>query len=112
MKHVIMIAGLLPLTSPIIAQLIQNKDNLLKIDCANREKIALNKIGYTRINFKDGTVKKGCLIKEIKPNWIVYLKDRVLHDEMIDKIKWIELEDKMSAIYFDEKNNPFIKKIE
>ena len=112
MKQIIMIAGLLLLAGPVIAQIVYNKDNLPKLYNAKGEEIALSRIGNTRIVLKDRTIRKDCILKEIKTNWIVYMKDRVLHDMMIDAIKWIELEDGTSAIYFDVKNNPIIKNIE
>ena len=112
MKHIILMAGFLLMAGPVIAQIILNKDNLPKINDAQGEAVVLNKIGKTRLILKDNTIKKDCILKEIKTNWIVYMKDKVLHDMMIDRIKYIELNDGLTAIYFDKKNNPIIKKIE
>jgi hypothetical protein len=80
-----------------------------KIKYANGGERLLNTLGYTRIVLKDGSIKKDCLLKEIKANGLVYLKDKVLHDMAIDKIKRIEIEDSGTAIFFDEHNKPLIR---
>lgn len=109
MKLIIIMAGLCILAGPVISQSEQNNEIITMISCESGEKVNINNLGYGRIILKDGTVKKNCILKEINKNWIVYMKDKVLHDMMIDRIKRIEFADKSLAIFFDEKNKPMLK---
>lgn len=94
--------------------LIAQQDSLVtytnRICYENGSYKTLEGIGEVRIVLKDGSSKVRCMLKEIKPLSIVYLKERVLHDMMIDKIKHIRIEDTGELILFDEKNKPFIKR--
>ena len=67
--------------------------------------IALNRFGVSTIKLKDGTMLKNCAIKEIKPLWVVYVKNRTIHDIMIDKINYIVTEDNL-LLWFDESGKP------
>ncbi len=92
-----------------MAQTVQKCNDNVIIKTEWGDQVPLSTIGLTRIILKDGTGKKKCTIIEIKEFWLVYKKDNVLHDMMIDKIKRIELENEDRAIYFDSKNRPTIK---
>lgn len=71
--------------------------------------IGIDQLGPARIHFKDGTMKVACTVKEIHKDWIVYEKNGVLHDQMIDKISRVELSERATLeIIFDEKNRPKI----
>jgi len=65
----------------------------------------LASLGKVQIVLRDGTMKKDCIIREINENGVVYMKERVLHDIQIEKIRKIRLDDGMRVISFDEKNN-------
>jgi hypothetical protein len=80
----------------------------MQISCRSGGSIAVNSIGRTRIHFKDGTVRKDCILKEFKDQWLIYEKDGSLHDAEVEKISWIEFADKVHAIYFDEKSKPVV----
>lgn len=67
--------------------------------------IAYNRMGVCTIKLKDGTRLINCAIKEIKPLYVVYVKNRVMHDMMKDKIKCIVPENDYFVIWFDAKNN-------
>ncbi len=108
MKQLIVI-GFLISAGSMFAQTVQCINDEVKIRYDTGEEISVSGIGKTRIVFKDGSIKKNCVIKEIKQNFIVYLKDGVLHDAEISKLKWIELDDGIKALYFDENNKPLIK---
>ena len=78
-------------------------------DVQKSDSILLSKLGKTKIVLKDGSIKKNCRIKKIHSYWIVYEKDGALHDQQIDKIRRIEIEDgTMRAVFFDDKNKPRI----
>ncbi|HAO98897.1 MAG TPA: hypothetical protein DCQ83_02510 [Fibrobacteres bacterium] len=71
------------------------------------ELLVIKHLGRVLMVLKDGTMKRSCLIKEIHDNWIVYEKNGVLHDEMIDRI--LRLETPAGAawtIEFDDHNKP------
>ena len=71
--------------------------------------IGIDQLGPAKIHFKDGTMKVACTVKEIHKDWIVYEKNGVLHDQMIDKISRVELSERATLeIIFDEKNKPKI----
>ena len=71
--------------------------------------IGIDQLGPAKIHFKDGTMKVACTIKEIHKDWIVYEKNGVLHDQMIDQICRVELSERATLeIIFDEKNKPKI----
>jgi len=108
MKSVIIMASLALCITPAFAQTGSPENDTVLIPSERCGTVLLHAIGLTRIYFKDGTIKKNCLIKEIQSQWIVYMKDKTLHDAAIDKIRKIEFPDQLRAIYFDEKNKPFI----
>ena len=66
--------------------------------------IALNQLGVCTIKLKDGTRFINCAIKEIKSLWVVYQKDKALHDLTIERIKCIVPENENFVIWFDDKN--------
>lgn len=66
--------------------------------------IALNRLGVCTIKLKDGTRLIKCAIKEITPLFVSYVKNKTLHDIMIDKIKCIVPENENIVICFDVKN--------
>jgi hypothetical protein len=68
--------------------------------------IAYNRLGVCIIKMKDGTRLINCAVKEIKPLYVVYIKNRVMHDVMKDKVKCIVPENEPFVIWFDEKNLP------
>jgi hypothetical protein len=109
MRNFGIIAKLLLISGLCFAQTNEINKDSIRIAYQFGGTILLSNLGSTRIFLKDNTIKKHCAIKEINEYWIVYKKDRVLHDLMIDKIKVIELEDEMRVMYFDEKNKPIIK---
>lgn len=75
--------------------------------------VSLSEIGITRLVLKDGSIKKDCLIREINEYWIVYEKGGSLHDQMIEKIRRIEIgKDKAYAIFFNDKNKPILKRVQ
>ncbi len=107
MRYTWLFANLFLLTGIILAQ----ASDTVRIEYENGGSVLLRKLGTTRIYLKDNTIRKNCTIKEIKDYWIVFLKDRSLHDVMIDKVKYIEMEDEVHAVFFDDKNKPVIKTI-
>lgn len=111
MKYTWIFANLFLLTGMAFAQTQMNGRDTVKIACEYGGSVLLSKLGTARILFKDNTIKKNCTIKEIKEYWVVYMKDRSLHDAQIDKIKRIEMDDQSYAIYFDSQNKPILKKI-
>jgi hypothetical protein len=68
--------------------------------------IAYNRLGVCTIKMKDGTRLINCAVKEVKPLYIVFIKNRVMHDVMKDKIKCIVPENETFVIWFDDKNVP------
>lgn len=66
--------------------------------------IALNRLGVCTIKLKDGTRLINCAIKEIKPLWVIYIKNRTVHDITIERIKCIVPENENFVIWFDDKN--------
>ena len=74
-----------------------------------KDSILLSRLVNTRIILTDGSIKKNCKVKEIHEYWLVYEKDGSLHDQLIEKIKRIEIGDgTKQAVFFDEKNQPVI----
>lgn len=69
------------------------------------EGIAYNRLGVCTIKMKDGTRLINCAVKEIKPLHIVFIKNRVMHDVMKDKVKCIVPANENFVIWFDDKNN-------
>lgn len=102
MKIIHAIAGLLLYTGASCGQPASAPSNTL-VQTTQGNLVSLSSLGYTRIILKDGTAKKDCIIQEINENYIVYKKDRVLHDLQKDRIKRIELKDAYQAIYFEDK---------
>ena len=81
----------------------------MKIPTREGDSVALEDLGPGRIFLRDGSMKKACTVREIHELYIIYVKNEVLHDQMIDKILRIELtEGKSTALIFDEKNRPRI----
>lgn len=78
----------------------------------NGRPMELSALGVTKVFLKDGTIKINCVIVEMHAGWIVYKKDRTLHDLAIDKIKRIESPKEMVSVYFDEKHHPHIKPLD
>lgn len=72
--------------------------------CSGR--IAYNRLGVCTIKMKDGTRLINCAVKEIKPLYVVFVKNRVMHDVMKEKVKCIVPENETFVIWFDEKNFP------
>lgn len=69
----------------------------------------LKNFGKSTIYLKDGTAKKDCHVTEIKTESIVYLKRKVLHDLLIDKIKRIESDESNMLIIFTDEKKPLIR---
>ncbi|MBP7807886.1 MAG: hypothetical protein KA163_01205 [Bacteroidia bacterium] len=67
--------------------------------------IAYNRMGVCTIKLKDGTRLINCAIKEIKPLYVVFIKNRVMHDITKERVKCIVPENENFVIWFDEKNN-------
>jgi len=77
-----------------------------------KDSLLLSRLGNTRIILKDGSIKKNCNVKEINEYWIVFEKEGSLHDQLIEKIRRIEIEDgRMQAVFFDENNKSMIRAI-
>lgn len=110
MKFTIVFSMFVFLAGSLICQQ-ENKTTITKIKDAYGNEVELTSLGNTRIVLKDGSIKKNCVLKEIKMNGVVYMKDQVLHDMQIDRIKRIELGDGWNAIYFDDKNLPSVSGI-
>ena len=108
MRLQFVIAGLFFMTGILSAQNEKSRTDQNLIRCGNGDSISLISLGYVRIVLKDGSQKIKCVIKEIKPGYIIYLKDKVMHDIMIDKIRMIVTQDESKVIYFDERNKPTI----
>lgn len=109
MKKYLLIVLLRAIPSILFGQVTNNCDSLsntYKI----AERIALNRLGICTIYFTDGTLIKNCAIKAIKPFWIVYQKNRVLHDAMIEKIDCIIPLNENFVLWFTEKKEPIISK--
>lgn len=105
------LAVLLWLALPSFAQKDSTKKETL-IEAEYGKPVILSQLGLTRIVLRNGNIKKDCKIVELHDYWIVYEKDGSLHDQMIDKIKRIELCGEVnSAIFFDEKNKPVIRQM-
>lgn len=75
-----------------------------------KNELNLKDLGYTRIVLKDGSIKKNCIITEIGENGIVYIKDRVLHDMLIDRVKKIEFDEGEWFIYFEADHQPVVSR--
>lgn len=87
-----------------IAQINSNNDSLGN-SISSSGGIAYNRMGVCTIKMKDGTRLINCAIKEIKPLYVVFVKNRVMHDIMKEKVKCIVPENENFVIWFDEKNN-------
>lgn len=74
------------------------------------KEVNLKDLGYTRILLKDGTIKKNCIITEIGENGIVFIKDKVLHDLLIDRIKKIEFDEGEWYIHFETDHCPLLSR--
>ncbi len=70
--------------------------------------IAYNRMGDCTIKMKDGTRLIHCAIKELKPLYVIYVKNRVMHDIMKDKVKCIVPENEIFVVWFDDKNVPIV----
>ena len=81
----------------------QTKDSLGNT-LSNSGGIALNRLGVCTIKLKDGTRLINCAIKEIKPLWVVYIKNKVFHDLTKERIKCIVPENENFVVWFDDKN--------
>jgi hypothetical protein len=68
--------------------------------------IAYNRMGDCTIKMKDGTRLIHCAVREIKPLYVIFVKNRVMHDVMKDKVKCIVPENETFVIWFDDKNMP------
>jgi len=110
MKSLFMMMGFVLFAGSSISQTTDCKNDSTKIIGENGAEITLSRLGYTRIFLKDGSIKKNCVLKEINKYWIVYMKDKALHDMAIDRIKRIEVENDNQVIYFDDNNKPRIIK--
>lgn len=67
--------------------------------------IAFNRFGVCTIKLKDGTRLINCSLKSISANHISYIKNKVMHDMAIERIKCIIPENETIVLWFDEKNN-------
>ena len=107
----LMICLLMFIWVPMFAQTTNNTTNQdVSKQIEKQDTGLLSKLAKTRIVLKDGSIKKNCRIKEINSYWIVFEKDGSLHDQMIDKIKRIEICDgKMNAVIFDKMNKPKVE---
>ena len=83
----------------------QTSSDSLGNSMSNSGGIAYNRLGACTIKLKDGTRFINCAIKEIKPLWVVYIKNRVMHDITKERIKCIVPENENFVIWFDAKNN-------
>ncbi len=81
----------------------------LNLSLQKNLEVNLSQFGKAKIKFKDGYIYKNCLIQTVKANYIVYLKNGVLHDQMIDKILRITFINYPLELHFDEKNKGNIK---
>jgi len=88
----------------------QNYTDSLCRKSKSAEGISFNKLGVATIYLKDGTLTKNCAIKEIKPLWVVYQKNRTLHDILIEKIDCIVPLDENFVLWFNEKKVAVISK--
>lgn len=109
MRFIHVIAGLL-LYSGVSCGQTNTAQPATSVQTADGSLVSLSSLGYAKIILKDGTAKKNCIIREIYENYIVFQKDRVLHDLQKDKIKRIEVAEGMKAIVF-ENNKAVLKTI-
>lgn len=109
MKKYSLLAGLLLLAGLAVSQeQPPEKISITTVILPTGTKATLSSMGYMRIKYKDGSVKVKCTIKEFTSCCIVFIKDKVLHDVMTDKIRYIDSEENSIRIYFDEKNMPIV----
>ena len=111
MRYTWVFASLFLLAGIALAQTQISAKDTARIAYEYGGSVLINKLGTARILFKDHTIKKNCTIIEIKEYWVVFMKDKSLHDAQVDKIKYIELDDQVHAVYFDSKNKPVLKRI-
>jgi hypothetical protein len=111
MIRYIILTGLLLIAGLVISQNQTVKRSYTSLKTPHGDEVQLSSLGYMRIKSKDGTAKVKCTIKEITSCCIIYVKDKVLHDMMNDKVKYIEAEDTNYEIHFDENLQPFLKEV-
>ncbi len=93
--------------SEAFAQVNLNNDSLGNSNSSS-EGIAYNRLGICTIKMKDGTRLINCAVKEMKPLYVVFVKNRVMHDVMKDKIKCIVPTNENFVLWFDENNVPVV----
>lgn len=98
------IIGLLVCCKSTTAQMELNKLDSINVRMQSSALVDLNSYGKARIEMKEGTVFLNCVITEVRTNWLVYRKDGVLHDQMVDKIKRVRFEQLPYILEFDELN--------
>lgn len=104
MYKYIIIAGICLACNEAFAQQDASSDSLGN-SISSSGGIAYNRMGVCAIKLKDGTRLINCAIKEIKPLYVVYIKNRVMHDITKERVKCIIPENESFVIWFDEKNN-------
>ena len=83
-------------------------------DTSNEEDISIviralhDKYGLGKIILKGMGIIKNVKVHQIKPYWIVYIKNGSYHDLMIEKIKKIEIGKEQGRNIYFEKNKPVI----
>jgi len=83
------------------------KINKASITNVKKDSTLLLRLKNCRIVLKDGSIKKNCKVNEINEYWITYEKGGSMHDQMIDKIRRIELDDGTTQeVIFNQNNKP------
>lgn len=104
MTKYLIVAVLYLANSDVHAQNATN-DSLGNLQCSAGG-IAYNRMGDCTIKMKDGTRLVHCAIKELKPLYVIFVKNRVMHDVMKDKVKCIVPANENFVIWFDDKHLP------
>jgi hypothetical protein len=93
-----------------VAAFQAHAQNDCKTSPAETFTLQLNQLGRSSIIHKNGKTLKNCYVTEIRPLFIIYLKNKVLHDLMIEKIRHILSEENNLMLCFDEEKRPILKK--
>lgn len=112
MKFIGLLIGMLFAGNLCFGQVKYADLDSINLSLQKNQEVNLSQFGKAQIKFKDGYIYKNCIIQTVKTNYIVYLKNGVLHDQMNDKILRITFINYPLELSFDEKNKGNIKLIE
>lgn len=107
-------SGILLFLFMLSVKVISQKSESIKVKYTTlmigKHELNLKDLGYTRLILKDGSIKKNCIVTEIGENGIVYIKDKVLHDMLIDRVQKIEFDEGDWYIYFEPSHKPVVSR--